>query len=111
MREDGAIGRAVSSTPSVTPHRENAKKSGMRHRKHHPPIDHTSTSPAWPARVQPPITQLPETSKKNFYLCVVVFILNRKNMDGLKVKDGRLINNRPDPVIGLYEMGRANKAR
>jgi len=32
-------------------------------------------------------------------------------MDGLKVKDGRLINNRPDPVIGLYEMGRANKAR
>jgi len=32
-------------------------------------------------------------------------------MDGLKVKDGRLINNRPDPVIGLYEMGRANKMR
>ena len=32
-------------------------------------------------------------------------------MNGLKVKDGRLINDRPEPVIGLYEMGRMNKAR
>ena len=31
-------------------------------------------------------------------------------MDGLKVKDGRLINERPEPVIGLYEMGRRRKA-
>ena len=32
-------------------------------------------------------------------------------MDGLKVKNGRLINDRPEPVIGLYEMARAKKAR
>lgn len=32
-------------------------------------------------------------------------------MDGLKIKDGRLINDRPEPVIGLYEMARAKKAR
>jgi hypothetical protein len=32
-------------------------------------------------------------------------------MNGLKVKSGRLINDRPEPVIGLYEMARANKAR
>lgn len=32
-------------------------------------------------------------------------------MDGLRIKDGRLINDRPEPVIGLYEMARAKKAR
>jgi hypothetical protein len=32
-------------------------------------------------------------------------------MNGLDIKNGRLINNRPEPVIGLYEMGRMRKAR
>ena len=32
-------------------------------------------------------------------------------MDGLKVKNGRLINDRPEPVIGLYEMACAKKSR
>tara|TARA_R100001510_G_C7581484_1_gene154305 strand:- start:59 stop:259 length:201 start_codon:yes stop_codon:yes gene_type:complete len=34
-----------------------------------------------------------------------------RTMEGLKVKNGRLINDRPEPVIGLYEMARAKKAR
>ena len=32
-------------------------------------------------------------------------------MDGLKVKNGRLINDRPEPVIGLYEMACGKKSR
>jgi len=61
----------VSSTPSVTRHRKNGKKSEVRHRKRDPPIERKVTSLARPARVQPIITQSLIASKKNFYLCIM----------------------------------------
>jgi len=64
--EGQSIQRAVSSILSVTRHRKNGKKSDVRHRKHHPPIERKATSRARPARVQPIITQSLIASKKNF---------------------------------------------
>jgi len=69
--ERQSIQRAVSSTPSVMRHRKNAKKSQVRQRKQHPPLERKVTSPDACARVQPHITQSLKTSKKNFYLCIM----------------------------------------
>lgn len=50
---------------------KNAKKTRVRQRKHHPPIERKVTSPSAGARVQPHITQTLKTSKNFFYLCIM----------------------------------------
>ena len=55
----------------VTRHNKNAKKSEVRQRKHHPPLERKVTSAHPGARVQPHITQSLKASKKIFYLCIM----------------------------------------
>ena len=50
-KQEGSRREAVSSTPSVTRHTKNAKKSEVRHRKHHPPIEKKITFLCRAARV------------------------------------------------------------
>ena len=57
-------------TIRYTPYK-NAKKSEVRQRKDYPPLERKVTSAHPGARVQPHITQLLKTSKKNFYLCIM----------------------------------------